>query len=93
MIYQDIINKASEQLNLPVEIVDKTYKAYWFYIKQTIQSLPLRDNMNLDQNEFSKLHTNFNIPSIGKLACTYDRIQNLKKRYKILKNLKEKRQC
>lgn len=93
MSYSDIVYKVSKELNLPVEIVDKTYKAYWLCIKQSIQSLPLQDSVNYSKEEFDKLHTNFNIPSIGKLSCTYDRIQNLKKRYKLLKNLKEKRQC
>jgi len=33
MSYSDIVKKVSEELNLPIEIVDKTYKAYWFCIK------------------------------------------------------------
>ena len=93
MSYSDIVKKVSEELNLPIEIVDKTYKAYWFCIKQSIQSLPLQDSLDYNRDQFAELQTNFNIPSIGKLYTTYDRIQNLKKRYKILKNLKEKRQC
>ena len=93
MSYSDIVKKVSEELNLPIEIVDKTYKAYWFCIKQSIQSLPLQDSLDYNKDQFAKLQTNFNIPSIGKLCTTYDRIQNLKKKYKILKNLKEKRQC
>ena len=42
MNYPDIIGKVSEELNLPKEVVDKTYKAFWLFINQSIQSLPLK---------------------------------------------------
>ena len=29
MSYPDIVGKVSRELNLPREVVDKTYKAYW----------------------------------------------------------------
>ena len=62
MNYTDIIKKVSEELNIPKEVVDKT---------------------------FLKLRTNFNIPSIGKLYVTLDRFKRCKKRFEIIKNLKE----
>lgn len=82
----DIIGKVSEELNLPRELVDRTYKAYWFWVKETIQSLPLKEDLN--EEDFSKLRTNFNIPSLGKLTCTFKRMQGVKKRYKYIKNLR-----
>ena len=87
MNYLDIVGKVSEELGLPKEVVNKTYKSYWKFIKQTIQSLPLKDN--LSEEEFAKLKTNFNIPSLGKLTCTFDRMEGVKKRYKYIKKLKE----
>lgn len=89
MSYLDIIGKVSEELNLPVEVVDKTYKAYWGFIKSTIQSLPLKED--IDEDEFSKLRTNFNIPSLGKLNCTYNRVIGVKKRYNYIKQVKGKK--
>lgn len=88
MNYPYIIGKVSEELGLPKEVVDKTYRAYWLFIKQHIQSLPLKENIN--EEDFAKLRTNFNIPSLGKLACTYDRMLNMKKRFEIIKKLREK---
>lgn len=82
----DIIGKVSEELNLPRELVERTYKAYWFWVKETIQSLPLKEDLN--EEDFSKLRTNFNIPSLGKLTCTFKRMQGVKKRYKYIKNLR-----
>lgn len=90
MSYKDIIGKVSGELGLPEDLVDKTYKAYWFWVKQTIQSLPLKED--LDEEAFSKLRTNFNIPSLGKLTCSYKRLQGVKKRYeyiKVFKGVKE----
>ena len=88
MIYFDIVGKVSRELNLPKEVVDKTYKAYWLFIKNHIQSLPLKKNLN--EEDFAKLRTNFNIPSLGKLNCTYDRMLGMKKRYKLIKQIREK---
>lgn len=88
MNYPDIVGKVSRELNLPKEVVDKTYKAYWLFIKNHIQSLPLKENLN--EEGFAKLRTNFNIPSLGKLSCTYDRMLGMKKRYKLIKQIREK---
>ena len=89
MNYPDIIGKVSKELNLPREVVDRTYKAYWLFIKNHIQSLPLKENLN--EEDFAKLRTNFNIPSLGKLTCTYDRMLNMKKRFEIIKKIRGKK--
>lgn len=86
MNYPDIIGKVSKELDIPVEVVDAAYKSYWKFIKQTIQSLPLKDD--IDEEEFAKLRTNFNIPSLGKLTCTFDRMMGVKKRLEYIKRLR-----
>ena len=87
MNYPDIIGKVSQEIGLPPEVVDTAYKSYWKYIKQTIQSLPLKDDIS--EEDFTKLRTNFNIPSLGKLTCTFDRMMGVKKRFKYIKRLRE----
>lgn len=87
MQYSEIIAKVSEDLNLPEDVVDRTYKAFWYFIKDTIQKLPLKKE--LDKNSFDELRTSFNIPSLGKLSCTYDRMQRIKKRFEYIRNLKK----
>lgn len=87
MNYPDIIGKVSQEMGLPPEVVDTAYKSYWKFIKQTIQSLPLKDNIS--EEDFTKLRTNFNIPSLGKLTCTFDRMVGVKKRFKYIKKLRE----
>ena len=87
MNYPDIIGKVSQEMGLPPEVVDTAYKSYWKFIKQTIQSLPLKDNIS--EEDFTKLRTNFNIPSLGKLTCTFDRVVGVKKRFKYIKRLRE----
>lgn len=89
MIYSDIIGKVSSELNLPAKLVDRTYRAFWLFINQSIQSLPLKEDIS--EEDFAKLKTNFNIPSLGKLSCTYDRMMGVKARYKIVKKLREKK--
>lgn len=83
---KDIILKVSNTLGIPPDVVEKVYKAYWLYIKTTIQALPLKEC--LTEEEFSKLRTNFNIPSLGKLNCTFDKYKGTKKRFKLIEDLR-----
>lgn len=87
MSYSSIIEKVSNELNLPKELVDKTYKAYWASIRSSISTLPLKDD--LDEDGFSQLRTNYNIPSLGKLSCTFDRYIGIKKRFQLIKEIKD----
>lgn len=89
MNYPDIIGKVSQEMDIPLEVVDTAYKSYWKFIKQTIQSLPLKDDISGE--EFAKLRTNFNIPSLGKLTCTFDRMMGVKKRFKYIRQIREKK--
>lgn len=79
-IYQQVSNKTG----IPKIIVEKAYKAYWRFIKDTIEQLPLKDDLN--EQQFNALKTNFNVPSLGKLNCTYDRYVGVKKMFKKLMN-------
>jgi len=88
MTYPDIVTKVSEELGLPPEVVDKVYKSYWMFVKQTIQALPLKEE--LTPEDFVKLKTNFNIPSLGKLSCTYDRMNRVKEKFKHIKKFRER---
>lgn len=90
MNYSDIISKVSQEMNLPTEVVNKAYKSYWKFIKQTIQSLPLKEDIS--EEEFIKLRTNFNIPSLGKMSCTFDRMLGVKERFKYIKQIREKKE-
>lgn len=89
LTYSDIIKSVAEELQLPEREVDRIYRAYWRFIKDSIASLPLKDD--LTEEEFNALHTNFNIPSIGKLHCTYDRYRRVKKRFEYIKQLQNGR--
>ena len=89
MNYPDIIDKVSQEMDIPLEVVNTAYKSYWKFIKQTIQSLPLKDDIS--EEEFAKLRTNFNIPSLGKLTCTFDRMMGVKKRFKYIRQIREKK--
>ena len=87
MTYQEIVTELSEELEIPEEGVDKAYKSFFEFIRETLVSLPLKDE--LSEEDFSQLRTNFNIPSLGKLHCTYDRYRRMKERVNYLKKIQE----
>jgi hypothetical protein len=86
MTFPEIIHKVSEDTNLPPEIVYKAYRAYWLFIRNSIQELPLKDD--LTEIEFLQLKTNFNIPSLGKLSCTYPRYLAIKEKFNNIRKLR-----
>lgn len=88
MKLEEIVKRVSKELNIPEDTILKTYKAYWEYIRSTIQELPLKENLSLE--DFNKLKTNFNIPSLGKLSCTYDRMLNMKKRLEYINRIRKR---
>lgn len=88
LIMNDIIKKVSEELNIPKEVVEKAYRAYWFSIRNAIESLPL--NEDIKEEDFKKLKVSFNIPSLGKLYCSYDKIVRAHEIYKRLNRSKIK---
>ena len=92
MIYnkplRTIIKGVSQELNLPEEVVLVAYRSYWEFIRKTIEVLPLKDDIT--EEDFNKLKTNFNIPSIGKLYVTWDKVLSTKKRRVYLQEIKEK---
>lgn len=87
MTYWEIVNKVSGDIGLSPDTVDKTYKAFWKYIRDTIQELPLKEDIS--EEEFLMLRPNFNIPSLGKLTCTYKRYFGVKEKFKHIKKLRE----
>ena len=87
MKYTELVSTVSKELNIPEEVVNRAYKSYWEFIKTTIQALPLKEDIN--EEEFSKLRTNFNVPSLGKLVCTFDRMEGVKKRFNYIKKIRE----
>ena len=87
MSYKDTIDYVANKLELPQEVVKEAYESYWKFIRQIISELPLKDE--LSEEEFNKLRTNFNVPSLGKLAVTWDRYKAIKDRYKHIKKLRD----
>lgn len=87
MIYPEVIKQVSIELGLPPQVVKEAYESYWTFIRNNIKALPLKED--LSKEEFDKLRTNFNIPSIGKLSCTYDRMIGVKKRFEHIRRLRD----
>lgn len=81
MTYKEAISIVSEELGLPKGLVDKVYKSYWTFVRNTIKELPLKREEELTEEEFSKLPTSFNIPSMGKLVAFWDSYKKRKYYY------------
>ena len=88
MKYSDIISKVSKELNVPRELVENTYKAYWNFIRVTLEKLPLKTE--LSQEKYRNLRTSINIPSLGKLYVTWNRYIGIRNRFNIINKIRQK---
>lgn len=86
MRYSQIIQKIAKKYDLDETIVIDIYNSYWKFIKTTIENLPLKEIRT--QEDFNKLKTNFNLMSLGKLSCTIDKWNKLKREESYLKQQK-----
>lgn len=83
----NIYKEVSKELNIPEEVVTTAYRSFWGFIRHTIEKLPLKEDLTREQ--FDELRTNFNIPSLGKLHCTYERMLGVKENFNYIKKAKE----
>lgn len=86
MTTKDIVRKASAELNIPYTTVWNVYEAYWKFIRNHISSLPLKEDIT--EEEFSKLKTSINVPSLGKFHLDWDRLCIKKKEHERFKHKK-----
>lgn len=86
---QKIINELSLELGIPKMVILNTYKAYWRYIKDSISKIDF-NQINSEQ-EYNKAKVNFNIPNLGKLGCTYNRLLRIKQQNKYKDEAKHKK--
>lgn len=89
MNWNDVFKEVALSTGLPQKTVERIYKSYWWFIREHISSLPLNDISTED--EFNKLRTNFTLPALGKLCCTYDRFTRVRKNYNYLNELHDRK--
>lgn len=83
------LQQTSRKLSVNQKIVEAVYKSYWKFIKEHISSLSI-DTMS--EEELASTITNFNIPYIGKLYVSYDKVQRYRNQLNYYKtNVRAKR--
>jgi hypothetical protein len=82
-----VYEKVALELGLNESDVKEAYNLYWEYFRKSIESLPLKENLN--EEDFNSLKTSFNVPSLGKFYCTYDRYIRIKNKLKKSRNAED----
>lgn len=89
MRLDDAIKQVASNTGIPEEVVNRAYRSMWKFIKLKAEEQPFMQEEELSKEEFDKLTPNFNIPSIGKLHCTYDRYIAIRHQQEFIKNMKK----
>lgn len=74
--------QASRKLSVNLKIIEAVYKSYWKFIKTHASNLSID---TISEEELASTITNFNIPYIGKLYVSYDKIQKHRNQLKYYK--------
>ena len=81
------IKKVARNLSVDQKLVESVYKSYWFFIKEHISSLPLRE---LSKEEYDSTVSNINLPFLGKLYVDYNKLEKYHKERKLYRDVKSK---
>lgn len=88
-----IIRIISIETKIPESVVEVVYRDYWKFIRDTFTNLPLKDIQT--EEEFNQLKTSINLPGLGKLYTTWNKIESYRRRKKyaekIFENVKDKK--
>lgn len=84
---KQIIEDTAKELDLPAEVVNSAYLSYWQFARETLSSLNLKNVQS--EEELEGLRTSINIPSIGKIHTSWQKIENQRKRYQFILKLRE----
>ena len=79
------LRKVARNLSVDYKLVEQVYKSYWFFIKEHVSSLPLRD---LSQEEYDSTISNINLPFLGKLYVDYNKLAKYQEQRKLYKDVK-----
>lgn len=82
-----IIKLVSIETKISESTIEVIYRTYWEFIKDTFETLPLKSLEN--EEEFNKLKTSINLPSLGKLYVTWDKIEKHRRRRTYLNKIFE----
>lgn len=77
-----VVKKIARKYSIKPELALLIYKSYWNFIKSSISSLPLEE---MTEADFETTPTNFNIPYIGKLYTSHEKIIKHKNQLKYYK--------
>jgi hypothetical protein len=75
----------SRKLSVPRNVVKAVYKSYWQFIRDYISGLSLED---LDS--WGSQATNFNLPCLGKLYTTKDKIKRKNNKLNLKQDVENK---
>lgn len=75
MDYKEIAEKVAEELSLDKDTVVKVYMEYWKGIGDSIRE---HDLETCREEEFDDIRTSYNLPYLGKFACTKDRWKRIR---------------
>ena len=79
------IKKVARNLSVDQKLVESVYKSYWYFIKEHISSLPLRE---LSKEEYDSTVSNINLPFLGKLYVDYNKLAKYHKERKLYRDVK-----
>ena len=87
-VLNSALKLTARKLSVDYKVVEAVYRSYWKFVKNTVDTKSFK---GISKDEFDTLTTNFNIPYIGKLYASYDKIQKHNNQIKYCQDVKAKK--
>lgn len=89
MILDDTLKRIIKLVSLETQISESTvevaYRLYWKFIQESLEQIPVKEIKT--QEEFDTYNTSINLPSLGKIFITFDKIEKQRRRYTYVQKL------
>ena len=79
--YKRALFELSQELGATKQEIERMYRKYWRANKKYLESLPLKEDVTLDEEAFKAMKPGLVVSSLGTIKCTYKTYLRKKKRY------------
>lgn len=81
-VMKAILEDIAKEFGLTVKEVEAVFESQWDFIAETIVDLDL---MDITEEEFEDVKTNFNVPALGKIFTTFKKVKHVNDKNRLAK--------
>lgn len=78
---RELVLEVAQELGIEPKQAVQAYRRYWLWVKDTVEEMPLAST---SEEDFPNIRSSINIPNLGKIHASYNRVQRINKSKQII---------